>query len=99
VVASFAAMLMRTGDTSGAGTLLQKLGDGHAYGAPLGFVNYYLLCSQIDLAADWAEKAIEQRDPALHAFLRFPYAKELLRGSRWPTLAKMMNLPDEMRAR
>jgi TolB-like protein/Tfp pilus assembly protein PilF len=94
VAASFAAMLMRTGDASGARSMLEKLGDGQAYGAPLGFDNYYLLCSGIDLAADWVEKAIEQRDPALHAFLRFPYAKELLRGSRWPALAKMMNLPD-----
>jgi hypothetical protein len=87
-------MLMRTGDNSGAGAMLRKLGDGQAYGAPLGFVSYYLLCSEIDLAADWAEKAIEQRDQALHSFLRFPYAKELLQSSRWPALAKMMNLPD-----
>ena len=94
VVASFAAMLMRTGETRGAETVLQKLGDGQAYGAPLGFVNYYLLCSEIDLAADWAEKAIGQRDPVLLSYLRFPYAKELLRSSRWPALAKRMNLPD-----
>ena len=87
-------MFMRTGDTSGAGAMLQKLGDGQAYGAPLGFVSCYLLCSEIDLAADWAEKAIEQRDPTLLGYLRFPYAKELLGSSRWPKLAKMMNLPD-----
>ncbi len=94
VVASLAAMLRRTGDPEGAATMLLKLGDGEAYGAPLGFVNYYLLCSEIDLAADWAEKAIKQRDPALHAFLRFPHAKQLLESSRWPALAKMTNLPD-----
>ena len=94
VVATFAAMLRLTGDTAEAGTMLLKLGDGQAYGAPLGFVNYHLLCSEIDLAADWAAKAIEQRDPALHAFLRFPYAKELLESSRWPALAEMTNLPD-----
>jgi hypothetical protein len=46
------------------------------------------------LAADWAERAIEQRDPALHAFIRFPYAKKLLGSARWPGLAKMTNLPD-----
>jgi len=93
VVASLAAMLRLTGDTEGAAAILLNLGDGQAYGAPLGFLNYHLLCSEIDLAADWAEKAIEQRDPALHAFLRFPYAKELLESSRWPALAKMTNLP------
>jgi TPR repeat protein len=92
VVASFAAMLRLTGDSDGTGTMLLKLGDGQAYGAQLGFVNYRLLCSEVDLAADWAEKAVEQRDPALHAFLRFPYAQELHGSSRWPALAKMKNL-------
>ncbi|MBV9303917.1 MAG: protein kinase [Acidobacteriaceae bacterium] len=95
VVATLAAMLMRTGDASAARTILQKLGDGQAYGAPLGLVTYYLLCSEIDSAADWAEKAIEQRDQALLSLLRLPYAKELRESARWPALAKMMNLPDQ----
>ncbi len=94
VVAILAGVLMRTGDTSEAATVLRKLGDGQAYGAPLAFVIYYLLCSQIDLAADWTEKAIEQRDAALTSYLQLPQLKELRRSSRWPALAKMMNLAD-----
>jgi eukaryotic-like serine/threonine-protein kinase len=94
VVATFAGVLMRTGDASEAATILRKLGDGQAYGAPLAFVIYYLLCTQIDLAADWTEKAIEQRDAALTSYLQLPLFKELRRSSRWPTLAKMLNLPD-----
>jgi hypothetical protein len=41
-----------------------------------------------------AEKAIEQREPAVIYFLLLPIAKDLRRSSRWPALAKMMNLPD-----
>jgi hypothetical protein len=46
------------------------------------------------LAADWTEKAIEQRDAALTSYLQLPPLKELRRSPRWPALAKMMNLPD-----
>ena len=94
VVAILAGVLMRAGDAHEAATVLQKLGDGQAYGAPLAFVIYYLLCSQIELAADWTEKAIEQRDAALTSYLQLPQLKELRRSSRWPALAKMMNLSD-----
>jgi serine/threonine protein kinase/tetratricopeptide (TPR) repeat protein len=94
VVAILAGVLMRSGDAREAATVLHKLGDGQAYGAPLAFVIYYLLCSQVDLAADWTEKAIEQRDAALTSYLQLPQLKELRRSSRWPALAKMMNLAD-----
>ena len=94
VVATLAGVLMRAGDALQAAAVLHKLGDGQAYGAPLAFVIYYLLCSQIDMAADWAEKAIEQRDAALTSYLQLPQLKELRRSSRWPALAKMLNLPD-----
>jgi serine/threonine-protein kinase len=94
VVAILAGVLMRRGDAGEAATVLHKLGDGQAYGAPLAFVIYHLLCSQMDLAADWTEKAIEQRDAAVTSYLQLPQLKELRRSSRWPALAKMMNLPD-----
>ena len=49
---------------------------------------FHLLCGEIDQAADWFEKAIEQRDPAM------PTLGYRFRSSpRWPALAKMMNLP------
>jgi serine/threonine-protein kinase len=94
VVAILAGILMRAGDAREAAAVLHKLGDGQAYGAPLAFVIYYLLCSQIDLAADWTEKAIQQRDAALTSYLQLPQLKELRRSSRWPALAKMLNLAE-----
>jgi hypothetical protein len=69
-----AGVLRRTGDARRAAAVLRELGDGTAYGAPLGFVGYYLTCLEIDVAADWAEKAIAQRQPMITLYLRF----------RWP---------------
>ena len=89
-----AGVLMRTGNTSRAAALLHDLGDGTAYGAPLGFVIYYLMSSDTELAADYAEKAIAQRQAIVTMFMRMPIARALWASPRWPALATMMNLPD-----
>ena len=89
-----AGLLKFTGDAGRADAVLETLGDGTACGTPLGFVHYHLVCSEIEQAAEWAGKAIEQREPAVIYFLLLPVAKELRRSSRWPALAKMMNLRD-----
>src|SRR5262249_28275348 len=85
-----AGLLELTGDASRAEAVLGKLGDGTDYGAPFGFVYYYLVGSDIGQAADWAAKAIEQRDPTVRFLPLLPLAKDLRRSSRWPALAKMM---------
>ena len=59
-------------------------------------VAYHLICSEIDEAADWYEKAIEQRDPILIPWLRLPLANQLRASPRWPKIAAMMNLPETM---
>lgn len=88
-----AGLLKLSGDTGRAEAVLENLGDGTAPGAPLGFIHYHLICSEIEQAADWAGKAIAQREPAVIYYLLLPHAKDLWRSSRWPALAKMMNLP------
>jgi eukaryotic-like serine/threonine-protein kinase len=87
-----AGLLKLTGDSGRADSILQKLGDGTAHGASLGFTYYYLICSEIERAADWVEKLIQQREPMLLFLLIFPLGKNLRRSSRWPELAKMINL-------
>ncbi len=89
-----AGLLKRTGDDGRAEALLAKLGDGAAFGAPFGFVYYHLICSEIEQAADWAEKAMEQREPWVIFLLMLPHAKDLRQSSRWPPLARTMNLPE-----
>jgi eukaryotic-like serine/threonine-protein kinase len=91
-----AGLLMLSGGTGRAEAVLETLGGGTAPGAPLGFIHYHLTCSEIEQAAGWAEKAIEQREPAIIYFLLLPLMKDLRRSSRWPALAKMMNLPQSV---
>jgi Tfp pilus assembly protein PilF len=87
-----AGVLKRVGEANRAEELIQRLMPGETYGAPLGFCLFYLLCGEIDRAADWLEKAIEQRHPntAHYASMNFRSS------SRWPALARLMNLPEEI---
>lgn len=99
VISTLAAMLQRSGDHASADAMLGKLADSAANGVPVSWMNYYLLVQKIDLAADWAAKAIEQRDALLRGFLLFPYARKLRRSARWPELAKKMNLSERFASR
>jgi len=92
-IATLAALLRCSGDESGAARLLQKLGPGDAFGVPRGFAIFYLLCGEADRAADWAERAIEQRDLEAIFYLYFALSRALRSSARWPKLARMMNLP------
>jgi TolB-like protein/tRNA A-37 threonylcarbamoyl transferase component Bud32 len=88
-IAAFAAVLQRTGNTSRAEEVLQPLRSApEAYAAPRGLAFFHLLCGEIDQAADWVEKCVEQRDPYSTNNFNFRL------GARWPALAKMMNLPE-----
>lgn len=93
-VALLAGVLRRTGDVSRAEGLLEKLGPGDRYGAPLGLALFYCVCGDVDKAADSVEKAIEQRNPNLVIFLNLAVARPIRSSPRWPALAKLMNLPE-----
>jgi serine/threonine-protein kinase len=85
-----AALLVRTGETSRAETLLEGLRPGTAWGAPTGMAIFHALCGEVDQAADWFERAIEDRYPRLVSILG-PFLRS---SRRWPALARMMNLPE-----
>jgi eukaryotic-like serine/threonine-protein kinase len=89
-----AGLLALAGDKNEAEQVLQRLGDGGAYGAPVGLVHYSLIIREIDQAADWAARAIGQRAPVIANILRAPFAADLRRSPRWPELTKLMNLPE-----
>ena len=91
VVGQLAALLVHTGATSRAEALLEGLRPGTACGAPTGMAVFHAMCGEFDRAAEWVERAIEARYPLLVSTLG-----PLLRSdSRWPALARMMNLPAE----
>ena len=92
VAGVLAAILIRTGDKDRAAELRRQLQLKDA--APIGMVVYHLLCSEIDAAADWYEKCIEQREPFAVMYARTAFVAPLRSSSRWPALARMMNLPE-----
>ena len=93
-VGLLAGLLDRNGDQPRAQQVLQSLGDGRAHGAPCGFAIYHFLRSEFEQAAEWTEKAIEQKHQMVAMLLLSPpYAPMLRSTSRWPALARMMNLP------
>ena len=92
-IGQMAGVLSRMGETERSERLLQELGDGTAYGIPFGFMVFHTMRSEYDQAADWAEKAIEQRDPNALPAIFGPNRKWFVANGRWPKLARMMNLP------
>jgi tetratricopeptide (TPR) repeat protein len=94
--ALFAGILIQSGDQGRAAQLVAKLKaqSGDAYGTPMALTVFHAMCGETDEAADWFEKAIEQRDPAVVGYLRTPLMKVLRSSPRWPGLAKLMNLPE-----
>lgn len=92
-IGTLAGALRQMGEVDRAEELRQKLMLGEAYGAPLGLAFYYLLCGETNKAADWLEKAIEQRHPNAMAIA----LRQFRSTSRWAALADLVNLPEEAR--
>ncbi len=87
--ASWRQLLARAGSTRRADALLETLMPGTACGAPTALAIYYAMGGDLDQAAHWAERAIDERFPPLVAMLG-----PLLRATpKWPALAAMMRLP------
>jgi serine/threonine-protein kinase len=87
-----AGILTLSGNPMRAEEILQTFGDHHAYGVPGGLFLFHVLCSEMEKALYWGEKAIEQRDPRMPIYLRV-FEKPLRSSASWQALAKMMNLP------
>jgi TolB-like protein/tRNA A-37 threonylcarbamoyl transferase component Bud32 len=85
-----AGSLARSGDEARADTLMQPLNSApERYGAPRGLAAFHFVRGDLERVADWLEKSIEQRDAMAPHFAR----RWCRNSSRWPELARMMNLP------
>ena len=89
-----AGVLERRPPSERSRELLEKLGDGSAFGAPAGWLAYYFVRGDIDKAVGWYEKAIEQRDTRAPWIFDAMAAGQFRQSSHWPRLARLMNLPD-----
>ena len=94
-VAVLAALLRRSGSSEGA-PLERLLDDAQGIGDAPARAIFHLLCGNVDQGADWAEKAIDQRDLSISIYLRFVVSKSLRASPRWPKIAKKLNLEDKV---
>jgi tetratricopeptide (TPR) repeat protein len=58
-----------------------------------GRVWYHLYRGELDEAANWYERVIDQRDPFALVYAAAPQLAPLRAHGRWPAIANMMNLP------
>jgi len=87
-----AGLLHLNGDPAAA-RVIGKLGDGTAFGAPCGLVTYYALRSELDVAAEWYEKAIQQWDTRAPWITANLIGDRVTSHARWVALRGMMKLP------
>lgn len=58
---------------------------------------YHLHCSEIEEAADWWEKMIDERELFAIEFASAPVVRPLRESPRWPRFARLMSLPESLR--
>jgi len=88
-----AGLLARTGDVAGAEALIEGLRP-DAFGTPRARAIYHWIRGDLSVMADWIEKAIDQRDPAIPGMLRQWYGRELRKTPHWSRLMSKLNLPE-----
>ena len=91
-----AAALVKGGHADRAAALIRE----HAESPTpvFGRVLYHLHCSEIDEAADWWEKMIDERELFAIEFASAPVVRPLRESPRWARLARLMNLPASLRS-
>jgi TolB-like protein/Tfp pilus assembly protein PilF len=89
-----AALLMKAGETSRSDSLIDDLKRGATSAPSVGLAIFHAMLGQFRQAAEYAERAIDERYTLLIATIR-----PLLQSTpQWPALAKQMNLPKNQRS-
>jgi hypothetical protein len=91
LIAVLAVLLERKGLVERSRALVATL---ELYGGqrdPLGRAMYHLLRDEFDACANWIERAIEERQPAIFFFAHVTAAK-LHSTPRWPKILQLMRL-------
>ena len=92
LVGVLAVLMQHKGENERASALTELLRFEEGQGDPIAPAIYHLQRGELDACADWVEKAIEHRQPAVFFFLHTTGMK-LQSTPRWPKLAQMMKLP------
>ena len=91
-IAVLAGLARRDGQGAESLALMQALTAGPAVGDAPAHALFHLLCGDVDQGADWAERAIDERNLSMMIYLRFVVSKELRASYRWPKIESMLNL-------
>jgi serine/threonine-protein kinase len=95
-VGVLAGVLRRQGQESRARGVMASL-DTADFDAPVAFTIFHALCNEPEEAARWLDRAIDQRHPFVPMILlTTPYLPVLRASSRWPTLARRLNLSETL---
>jgi len=90
--AIFAGVLAMAGERGRANELIAQLGPPETYGVPTAMAFFHLLCDELDSAAAWCEKSIEQRDPRIVLGMQSPMAAAFRADPRGVAVLRSMNL-------
>jgi serine/threonine-protein kinase len=89
-----AGVLWRQGKEARARDLIASL-DSTAYETPVALTIFHALCNDPEEAARWFDRAVDQRHPFVPMLLLTPpYLPVLRASSRWPMLARRVNLSE-----
>jgi hypothetical protein len=89
----YAGSLVRMGQVDRSGERVEKPGSGERPLTASAWAIFHTCCGEIDLAADWYAKTIEEPDNFGSMRLRTPFGEPIRKSSLWPKLAAMMHLP------
>jgi len=91
-------LVVHTGEPDRGREVIRALGGGETYGTSKGLAIFHTVCGDINAAAEWFERGIEEeREPEITHLLQAVLGKPLRVGPHWPKLAALMNLPEAAR--
>jgi hypothetical protein len=91
-VGTHAGMLVRTGERERGHAVVRSLGPRERYGVSIGWARFHLTCGELESAAEWFARAIDERYSMVGALLHSALCRPLRNSRHWPALARLMNL-------
>lgn len=89
-------ILRRSGDANRAGQIYQDLLAGKEYGTAMGLCLFHLGCADTAKAAEWAQRAVEQRDTRVFlvlCLLRRSQPNLLTLDRGWSSISRTIGIP------
>ena len=88
----YAGILTRAGHRERGQEIVRSLGPRDRYGVSIGWALFHTTCGDLDSAAEWFARAIDERYSMVGALLHNAICGPLRNSRHWPPLARLMNL-------